>query len=68
MQSYLWADVMLGNILTISIVWGMFQFQRHDYKAPWLAYAACVIPVLMLLASFVATGNLPPQLDALALR
>jgi len=62
------AAVFLGNILTVIFVWGCFQFHRHDYKAPWVAYAAFMFPLLFLLASVVVTEGLPPQFDALATR
>lgn len=60
------AAVFAGNILTVIFVWGCFQFHKHDYKAPWLAYAAFTFPLLFLLTSVVATEGLPPQFDALA--
>lgn len=62
------ASVMLGNLLTLCVVWAIVQFHRHDYKAPWLAYAAFMMPLLFLLASVVLTEGLPPQFDALVLR
>jgi len=59
------AAVFMGNTLTLIFVWGCVQFHRHDYKAPWIAYAAFVFPLLFLLGSVVSTEGLPPQFDAL---
>lgn len=61
-------SVFLGNVLTVAFVWGCVQFHRHDYKAPWLAYAATLMPIIYFLAVVVSTEGLPPHLDALALR
>lgn len=58
----------LANVLTLAFVWGCVQFHRHDYKAPWLAYAAFLMPLLYLAGSVIVTEGLPPQFDALALR
>ncbi len=68
MQSYLWADVLLGNVMTLSILWAMTQFHKHDYKAPWLAYAAFLLPVAFFVLSLIATGQVPAQFAAQALR
>lgn len=57
-----------GNILTLAFVWGCVQFHRHDYKAPWLAYSAVLIPLLYMVAAVISTEGLPPQFDALALQ
>lgn len=66
LPSYLAAEVFFGNLMTLSVVWGMVQFGKHDYKAPWLAYAATLMPITLFVLSLIATGNLPPQFDALA--
>lgn len=66
MGSDLWADVFFGNVLTLAFLWGCVQFHRHDYNAPWLAYAAFLMPIALFLMSLIATGSLPPHLDALA--
>lgn len=62
------AAVFLANVLTVCFVWACVQFHRHDYKAPWLAYAAFMFPIVFLLLSLALTGELPPQFDALALQ
>lgn len=54
--------------MTISVVWAFTQFQKHDYKAPWLVYAALMLPVIFFVIELSLTGELPPQLDALAPR
>jgi len=46
------ADIFLGNILTLSVVWGFYQFHKHDYQAPWLAYAAFVFPIIYAMATW----------------
>lgn len=66
MVDEIWAGVLIGNILTLCVVWSMVQFHRHDYKAPWLAYAAFLIPAIMLAGEIISTAGLPPQFDALA--
>lgn len=60
--------VLLGNIGTLCFLWACVQFHRHDYKAPWLAYAAFLIPLAFILAVTISTEGLPPHLDALAPR
>jgi hypothetical protein len=62
------AAVFLGNVLTLSVVWAMVQFHRYDYRAPWLAYAALLMPVLILLGQVIVTEGLPPPFDVLALQ
>lgn len=54
------AALFAGNVLTLAFVWGCVQFHRHDYKAPWLAYAAFAMPLLYLIGSLVVTEVLPP--------
>ena len=49
-------DIFLGNILTISVVWGFYQFHKHDYQAPWLAYAAFVFPIIYAMATWATSG------------
>lgn len=66
MSSDLWADVFLGNVLTLSFLWGFVQFHRFDYKAPWLAYTAVLMPLGFFLLSVISTEPMPPWLDALA--
>lgn len=60
--------VFLGNLLTAAHIWGWVQFHRHDYKAPWTAYGAFIMPVLFMAASIITAEGLPPQFDALASR
>lgn len=55
-----------GNVLTLSFVWAMVQFHRHDYHAPWLAYAGAIMPIIYFAASLMLTEGLPPQFDGLA--
>lgn len=55
-----------GNTLTLCFVWGLFQFHRHDYRAPWLAYTAVLFPLGFLAISVLLTEPLPPHLDAIA--
>ena len=62
------ASVLLANLLTLSFVWGCVQFHRHDYKAPWIAYAAFLFPLIFLIGGMIVTEGLPPQFDAIALR
>ena len=60
--------VFCANILTLCVVWAMTQFQKHDRDAPWLAYAAFLIPVFIALAGLISSGALQPQAAGLALR
>ena len=62
------AAVLFGNILTIIFAWSLIQFHRFDYKAPWLAYVAFLMPMAYLAISVLLTEGLPPHLDAIALR
>ena len=56
----------VANLLTLAFIWGCVQFHRHDYKAPWLAYAATLMPMLYMIGSLIVTEGLPPQFAALA--
>lgn len=60
--------VFAGNLLALAFAWACVQFKRHDYDAPWLAYAAFVIPLLYLAGSIIVNEGLPPQFDAIATR
>lgn len=60
------ASILLGNILTVCFIWGCVQFHRHDYRAPWLAYAAFLFPLAFLSISVAITEGMPPQFDAIA--
>lgn len=62
------AAVFLANVLAVAFVWGCFQFHKHDYKAPWLAYAATLMPLAYMVIGLLLTEGLPPQFDAIALR
>jgi hypothetical protein len=61
------AAVFLGNALTLSVVWACVQFHRHDYRAPWLAYGAFLLPMGFLALSVLTEEQLP-LLAALVLR
>lgn len=59
-------DVFLGNIMTLSVVWGCVQFHRHDINAPWLAYIATLLPTFLVVGHILTTEPLPPHLDAVS--
>lgn len=59
-------DVFWGNMMTLSVVWAFVQFHRHDYRAPWLAYIALLLPAALASLNVLATEPLPPHLDALS--
>lgn len=59
------ASVFLGNVLTLCVVWACVQFHRHDYRAPWLAYAAFAWPLIFLGISVYLTEGPSSPLDAL---
>ena len=59
------AAVALGNILTLMFFWGCTQFHRHDYKAPWMAYAGFLVPIAFIAVSVLAIEGPPPHLDAI---
>lgn len=54
--------VSLGNIMTLCVVWGAVQFHRHDYHAPWLAYAAFCLPLVLIAISVYLTEGLPTRI------
>lgn len=67
------AAVLIGNMFTALFIWGMIQFSRYDYQAPWPAYGAALAPILFAVICVVSweiktTGGLPPPFDALAPR
>lgn len=62
------AAVFLGNVLTACFVWAVVQFNRHDYRAPWLAYAAFLLPLGFALISVLLTEHQLALPAALALR
>lgn len=51
--------VFFGNAITIWFGAGLWQFHRHDYKAPWWAYAACLFPLLIVPSTLYLTEVLP---------
>lgn len=58
--------VFIGNILTLSMIWGLKQFTtyKRDSDAPWLVFIAVGFPLFFAIASFLTTEELPPFLDA----
>ena len=42
--------VFVGNAAAMGLAWSMFQFHKHDYRAPWAAYGG-VFLILLALAS-----------------
>jgi hypothetical protein len=62
------AGVFVGNVLTVCFVAAIIQFQRHDYRAPWVAYAGFLMPLAFAAAVLASTEGLPPQFDAVAPR
>ena len=55
-------------MLTLAFAWGLVQFHRHDYNAPWSAYSAVLMPIIYFAISLATTEGLPPQFDAIALQ
>ena len=51
------AAVFAGNVMTLALFWGMVQFHKKDYKAPWLAYAGVAMPLLYTAASFLTNAG-----------
>ena len=60
------SGVFLGIVMAACVIWGMSKFHKHDEGAPWLAYAAFLLPIAFFVLSMVAIEELPPQFDALA--
>ena len=59
------AAIFLGNVLTLAFAWALFQFHKHDYRAPWAAYGWFFLPLVVLVIVAVSTEKLPPHFDAL---
>lgn len=51
--------VFAGNAMTIWFGAGLWQFHKHDYRAPWWAYGAFMFPLLMVLSTLYLTEVLP---------
>lgn len=64
--SELGSAVFIGNAMTAALLWGCVQFHRHDYRAPWVAYAAFLFPIGMALADLWLSGSSPLSLAASA--
>jgi len=58
--------VFIGNLMTASLVYAVVQFHRHDYRAPWMAYVAFLLPIIVAVIDFWLSGARPPILGALA--
>ena len=56
-------SVTLGNIVTICIVWACYQFHKHDHRAPWTAYVAFILPMLLIAGTVLVTEGLPIRYD-----
>jgi hypothetical protein len=44
--------VFVGNAAAMGLAWAMFQFHKHDYRAPWAAYCG----VLLLVGAALYVG------------
>jgi len=62
------AAVFAGNVLTLCFAWGLREFSKYEdaVDAPWLAYAAVLMPLVGFILAMVANSGPPPYLDALA--
>lgn len=49
--------VFVGNILTLSVVWGFNEFRRKDVDADWVAYGAFILPLLLVIATLLLGGD-----------
>ena len=50
------AGVFGGVMLSAACIWGFIQFEKHDYRASWGAYAAFLMPIGFAL--LVIWGNM----------
>lgn len=57
--------VLAANMVTALFIWGVMNLNKHDTDAPWVAYAAVIMPLIFVAASVILTEGLPPQFDAL---
>ena len=60
------AAVSVGNLMTLSIVWGFSKIKTGDEEVFWLPWAAIALPLFFIVSSLILTVGLPPSLDALA--
>ena len=51
--------MLLGNLLTASVVWAIIQFNRKDFRAPWTAYIAFALPIVLLMFAVQVSGGSP---------
>lgn len=50
--------VFVGNAAAMGFAWAMFQFHKHDYRAPLAAY--CGVFLLVLAAAYVSLVDQDP--------
>jgi len=44
--------VALGNVIAAAMLASLWQFHKHDYNAPWVAYAGFLMPLAFIMLSF----------------
>lgn len=60
--------VFFGNLITVGACAALWQFHKLDYRAPWWAYGAFLIPLFLVIGTLLVTGQPPSQTGALAPR
>lgn len=54
------AGVLIGNLLTVSFVWGAYHFKdRDENDVPWIAYGSVLVPLGIAALSLIAAGASP---------
>ena len=61
-------SIFLANIASVFFFWGLFQFHRKDFRAPWSAYAAVLVPLFAIAITAALSGDLPVPLALTELR
>ena len=61
------AGVFCGNVLTASFIWAMIKLDRitDPVKAPWMVYAALLLPLFVALAVLFLSFGPPESLAAI---
>lgn len=43
-----------ANFMTVALVWGLSQIFKHDEEAPRLAFAAVLIPTILMIMTLIS--------------
>lgn len=65
MDMTVFTAVLGGNLLTALCAWGLYEINKSENGASWIAYGAALLFPAFLIGGLLTIGELPPQFDAL---